>query len=393
MVRRYAISRSRNKPPDMDPGAWTILLVDMDGFFASIEAVRHPELTGLPVVVGADPKGGAGRGVVSTCSYEAREYGIHSGMPISRAYRLCPDAKFLPVDMALYQAVSGRIMKILASYADTFQRVSIDEAFIGVKTDDPEDAVETALNTKKEILTKEELTCSIGIGPNKLVAKIASDVRKPDGLTVVAPGEVCEFLDLMPVTKIPGIGKKTGQALKSMRIETIRDLREYDSRKLVLRFGKWGYRMQDLARGIDRSEVKEDCTVKSIGRELTFEEDTSDPGIIYDSIDALADETHRALSKTGYLFRTVSVKVRSEDFDTHTRSKSIGFTSSDPELVKNISKNLISEFIGEVKIRLIGIRLSNLRIADNGSSGSVYRFHCLREPCITRQTSIYEFIR
>lgn len=370
---------------------WTILLVDMDGFFSSIEVVRHPELVGLPVVVGADPKEGAGRGVVSTCSYEAREYGIHSGMPISRAYRLCPDSKFLPVDMALYQAVSGRIMKILASYADTFQRVSIDEAFIRVKTDDPEDVIETALDIKKEILAKERLTCSIGIGPNKLVAKIASDVRKPDGLTVVAPYEVCEFLDPMPVKKIPGIGKKTGQSLKSMGIETIRDLREYDARKLVLRFGKWGYRMHDLACGIDRSEVKEDRTVKSIGRELTFEEDTSDPGLIHDSIDALADATHRALSNAGYLFRTVSVKVRFEDFDTRTRSRSIGFPSSDPELVKNISKNLISEFTGVAKIRLIGIRLSNLQMVDNGSSGATHCHACMAG--ITRQTSIYEFIR
>ena len=388
MAKRCAISR-RNKTPDPDQG--TILLVDMDGFFSSIEVVRHPELAGLPVVVGADPKGGAGRGVVSTCSYEAREYGIHSGMPISRAYRLCPDAKFLPVDMALYQAVSGRIMKILASYADTFQRVSIDEAFIRVKTDDPEDVIETALDIKKEILAKERLTCSIGIGPNKLVAKIASDVRKPDGLTVVAPDEVCEFLDPMPVKKIPGIGKKTGQVLKGMGIGTIRDLREYDSRKLVLRFGKWGYRMHDLAYGIDRSKVKEDNTVKSIGRELTFEEDTSDPELIYDSIDALADATHRALSNAGYLFRTVSVKVRFEDFDTRTRSRSIGFPSSDLELVKNISKNLISEFTGVAKIRLIGIRLSNLQMVDNGSPEATHCHACMAG--ITRQTSIYEFIR
>jgi len=390
MAKRCAISR-RNKTPGMDQG--TILLVDMDGFFSSIEVVRHPELAGLPVVVGADPKGGAGRGVVSTCSYEAREYGIHSGMPISRACRLCPDAKFLPVDMALYQAVSGRIMKILASYADTFQRVSIDEAFIRVKTDDQEYAIETALDIKKEILAKERLTCSIGIGPNKLVAKIASDIRKPDGLTVVAPDEVCEFLDPMPAKKIPGIGKKTGQVLKSAGIETIRDLREYDARKLVLRFGKWGCRMHDLACGIDGSEVKEDHTVKSIGRELTFEEDTSDPGLIYDSIDALADATHRALSNSGYLFRTVSVKVRFEDFDTRTRSRSIRFPSSDPELVKNIPKNLISEFTGVAKIRLIGIRLSNLQMVDNGSSGATHRCHCLRGQGITRQTSIYEFIR
>ena len=351
--------------------------MDMDSFFSSIEMVEHPELVGLPVVVGADPKEGTGRGVVSTCSYEAREYGIHSGMPISKAYRLCPDARFLPVDMALYQTVSRRIMKILQSYAheDKFQKVSIDEAFIEIKTDNFEDASRIALNIKKEILEKEKLISSIGIGPNKLVAKIASEMQKPDGLTIVAPGKVQEFLDPMPVKKIPGIGKKTEKTLKGMGIETIRELRTYDVRKLVSGFGKWGYQMQDLACGIDESEVKEDLTVKSVGRELTFDEDTSDPGVILDSIDEIACETYEALLDAGYLFRTVSVKVRFEDFDTHTRARSIGFLSCDPELVRNISKELVSEFIGKKKIRLIGVRLSNLQKAN------------------TRQTSIYEFIQ
>ena len=377
MVRNCAIPKRADKPPDSSHGTRTILLVDMDGFFSSIEMVKHPELVGLSVVVGADPKEGTGRGVVSTCSYEARDYGIHSGMPISKAYRLCPDARFLPVAMALYQMVSGRIMKILRSYAyaDKFQKVSIDEAFLEIKTDGSADVTLIARSIKEEILKKEKLTCSIGIGPSKLVAKIASDVEKPDGLTVVTPGEVQQFLDPMPVTKIPGIGKKTGKTLKSMGIETIRNLRTYDVRKLVSGFGKWGHQMHDLACGIDESEVKEDFTVKSVGRELTFDEDTSDPGVILDSIDALAGETIAALIETGYLFRTVSVKVRFEDFDTHTRARSIGFMSSDLKLVADILKELVSEFIGEKKIRLIGVRLSNLRKAD------------------TRQTSIYEFIR
>ncbi|HIE30987.1 MAG TPA: DNA polymerase IV [Methanosarcinales archaeon] len=377
MARNCTTPRRINKPPDSSCRTRTILLVDMDSFFSSIEMVEHPELVGLPVVVGADPKEGTGRGVVSTCSYEAREYGIHSGMPISKAYRLCPDARFLPVDMALYQTVSRRIMKILQSYAheDKFQKVSIDEAFIEIKTDNFEDASRIALNIKKEILEKEKLISSIGIGPNKLVAKIASEMQKPDGLTIVAPGKVQEFLDPMPVKKIPGIGKKTEKTLKGMGIETIRELRTYDVRKLVSGFGKWGYQMQDLACGIDESEVKEDLTVKSVGRELTFDEDTSDPGVILDSIDEIACETYEALLDAGYLFRTVSVKVRFEDFDTHTRARSIGFLSCDPELVRNISKELVSEFIGKKKIRLIGVRLSNLQKAN------------------TRQTSIYEFIQ
>lgn len=366
----------------------TILLVDMDSFFSSVETVRHPELVGLPVVVGADPKGGAGRGVVSTCSYEAREYGIHSGMPISKAYRLCPDATFLPVAMALYQSVSGRIMRILRSsaYVDKFQRVSIDEAFLDVKANTLEDAIGIARSIKEEALEKEKLTCSIGIGPNKLVAKIASDMEKPDGLTVVAPDCVQEFLDPMPVTKIPGIGKKTEQMLKGIGVTTIYELREHDLRRLATRFGKWGYRMHALACGIDGSAVEEDSTVKSVGREITFDEDTSDPEIIHDSIDALSDRAHKALIKAGCLFRTVSVKVRFKDFDTHTRARSIGFMSSDPELVKRISTELVGEFIGKKKLRLIGIRLSNLRMAESESGmGAGVGMG-------TRQTTIYEFI-
>lgn len=365
----------------------TILLVDMDSFFSSVETVRHPELVGLPVVVGADPKEGAGRGVVSTCSYEAREYGIHSGMPISKAYRLCPDATFLPVAMALHQSVSGRIMRILRSsaYVAKFQRVSIDEAFLDVKANTFEDAIGIARNIKEEVLDKEKLMCSIGIGPNKLVAKIASDMEKPDGMTVVAPDCVQEFLDPMPVTKIPGIGKKTEQMLKGMGVTTIYELREHNLRRLVSRFGKWGYRMHALACGIDGDEVEDALTVKSVGREITFDEDTSDPEIICDSVDALSDRAHKALIKAGYVFRTVSVKVRFEDFDTHTRARSIGFMSSDPELVKRISKELVGAFIGKKKLRLIGIRLSNLRMAETESE--------MGAGVGTRQTSIYEFIR
>ncbi|KAF5415522.1 MAG: DNA polymerase IV [Candidatus Methanogaster sp.] len=381
MARRCVISRG------MRIRSRTILLVDMDSFFSSVETVRRPELVGLPVVVGADPKEGAGRGVVSTCSYEAREYGIHSGMPISKAYRLCPDATFLPVAMALYKRVSGRIMRILRSsaYMDKFQRVSIDEAFLDVKANTLKGAIGIARDIKEAIFEKEKLMCSIGIGPNKLVATIASDMEKPDGLTVVAPDCVQEFLDPIPVTKIPGIGKKTEQLLKEMWVMTIYELREHDLRRLVSRFGRWGYRMHALACGVDGGEVEDASTVKSVGREITFDEDTSDPEIICDSVDAPSDRVHKALIKAGYVFRTVSVKVRFEDFDTHTRARSIGFMSSDPDLVKRISKELVGEFIGKKKLRLIGVRLSNLRMAESEMGVGV--------GIGTRQTLIYEFIR
>jgi len=187
-----------------------VLLVDMDSFFASVQVREKPELKGLPVVVGSDPKGGAGRGVVSTCSYEARKYGIHSAMPISKAYKLCPDCVFLPVNMKLYKEVSENVMAILRGFAEKFEQVSVDEAYlvpIDIRSFD--DAVLCARRIKDEVKGQEGITCSVGIGPNKLIAKIASGFQKPNGLTLVKPEDVKDFLFPLPVSKIPGIGRKT----------------------------------------------------------------------------------------------------------------------------------------------------------------------------------------
>ena len=173
-----------------------VLHVDMDSFFASVEVRERPELKGLPVVVGSDPKGGKGRGVVSTCSYEARKYGIHSAMPVSQAYKLCPDAAFLPVNMKLYVQVSMNVMEIMKGFAEKFQQYSIDEAFLvpGPEIRSFEEAAIIALRIKDEVKRQERITCSVGVGPNKLIAKIASKVQKPDGLTVVRPEDVQDFL-------------------------------------------------------------------------------------------------------------------------------------------------------------------------------------------------------
>jgi len=191
-----------------------ILHVDMDSFFASVEVRENPALKVKPLVVGADPKGGKGRGVVSTCSYEARKYGIRSGMPISCAFHLCPDAVFLPVNFELYIRVSKKVMEILKRYADTFEQVGIDEAFLDISSGGTlETASHLAQKIKEEIYEREKLTCSISIGPTKIVAKIASDFRKPDGLTLVDLEHVEEFLFSLKVGKIPGIGRKTEFAL------------------------------------------------------------------------------------------------------------------------------------------------------------------------------------
>ena len=338
-----------------------ILHIDMDSFFASAEIRENPDLKGRPVVVGADPKAGKGRGVVSTASYEARKFGIRSGMPISRAYRLCPSAVFLPVNFSLYDRVSDEIMKILRSYAGKFQQVSIDEAYLDVSNIGSfEAAVELAKRIKQEIYGKEKLTCSVGIAPSKIIAKIASDHQKPDGLTSVEPSRIKEFLSPLPVRKIIGIGKKTEAELNAIGIKTIGQLAEYDIQKLISRFGKWGIYMHDLASGIDESEVEEEECCKSISRELTFEQDTDDPETLDRTLHSMAEDVHRALIEEGFLFKTLTIKVRYSNFITRTRSRTLVHFTDDPAAIKSLSAELFRDFLEGRKIRLVGIRLSNL---------------------------------
>lgn len=339
---------------------------DMDSFFASVEVRERPELKGLPVVVGSDPKGGSGRGVVSTCSYEARKYGIHSAMPISQAYRLCPDAVFLPSDMKLYAGVSEKVMEILKGFSDKFQQVSVDEAYLvpGAEVRNFEEAALYALRIKDEVQKQEGITCSVGVGPNKLIAKIASGFQKPDGLTVVRPGDVREFLFPLPVSKIPGIGEKTASILKSMGLTRVEELANCDVQLLSERFGKMGLRMKQLANGLDFGEVQEKESVKSISRHGTFAEDTTDPVKITGSLDILVESVHSSLLKHRFLFKTVTLTVRFEDFSTYTRSKTIPIWTSDVFVIKRTAMQLLSEFIGGRKLRLVGIGVTKLRERD-----------------------------
>ncbi|MGP8336945.1 MAG: DNA polymerase IV [Methanosarcinaceae archaeon] len=343
-----------------------IFHVDMDGFYSSVEVRNNPQLEGQPVVVGSNPKNGAGRGVVSTCSYEAREFGISSGMPISKAYKLCPDAVYLRVNMELYKEVSKHIMIILREFADSFQQVSVDEAYLDVsmRVLDYDDAARLALCIKDQVFLREGITCSIGVAPNKLVAKIASDFQKPDGLTVVKPDEVRDFLTVLPAKRIPGIGKKTANMLAGMGIETIGDLVEYDVQSLIGRFGNLGLKMHQMAKGIDESKVLERGEIKSISNEDTFDEDTADPYIINRVLDSLAESVHRSLMKKKLLFKTITLKVRFENFLTYTRTKSLRVYSTDLEIIKLTAKDLMHEFIGKRRFRLLGVGVSNLKKAD-----------------------------
>ncbi len=351
-----------------------IMHVDMDSFFASVEIRRDPSLAGRPVIVGADPKGGAGRGVVSTCSYEARRYGVHSGMPISRAYTLCPHGIYLPADHSLYSRVSSDIMAILRERADRIEQVSIDEAYLDVTGTGSFPAAEKlATAIKQDIREAEGLTCSIGIAPGKVAAKIASDYQKPDGLTVVCPGDVAAFLAPLSAEKIPGVGRKTGDELAGMGILTIGDLARSDVQTLIARFGRSAIRLHRLARGIDDGEVqaRERCT--SISRETTFDDDTADADILSATIADLADDVCGTLVAEGLRCRTVTVKVRYRGFETHTRSQTLDRFTTDPGVIGRTAGDLLLPFLDGTEVRLLGVRLSGF------------------EGGRTRQTSIGEF--
>ena len=340
-----------------------ILHVDLDAFFPSVEIREHPELKGKPVIVGADPKGGTGRGVVSSASYEARKFGVRSAMPISKAWKLCPDGVYLRPHFDLYIPASNSIMEILRSHADKFEQGGIDEAYLDIsnRVKDFDEAEVFAKHLMEEVLEKEHLTCSVGVAPNKMIAKIASDFRKPYGLTVVKPEEVKDFLFPLEVRKIPGVGPKTEQALLELKIETVKDLASMKPEVLTRLFGVWGARLHEFANGIDNSEVIEEYETKSIGRDTTFEKDVDDEEQILRVLDELAEEVHADVIANGFKFKTITVRIRYEHFDTHTSSKSLSFYTNDLDILRNNAKRLIAPFLrGKKKVRLIGVRVSNL---------------------------------
>lgn len=339
-----------------------IFHLDMDHFYTAVETRERPELAGKPVVVGADPKGGAGRGVVSTSNYEARKAGVRSGIPISRAWKLCPNAVYLPPNFPLYIRVSNQIMAIARGYADRFEQWGIDEAFLDVsnRVKDYAEAEALAKQIKQEILQKEQLTCSIGVGPNKIIAKIASDYQKPDGLTIVKEADAERFLEPLPVRKLLWVGRKTEPKLKALGIETVGDLARFDPAVLTELFGVAGRQMYLMAHGVDRSEVQERAGVKSISHETTFEEDTANAQAVLDALDTLAEEVSKEAQTQRLFFKTVTVKVRYENFETHTKSKTLQFMTNRPQDSKKTARELLLPYLQvERKIRLIGVRVSS----------------------------------
>ena len=339
-----------------------ILHLDMDHFYTAVEEREHPEYEGKPVVVGADPKEGEGRGVVSTSNYIARKVGIRSGLPISRAWKLCPEAIYLPPNFPLYTKVSNEIMQIVRKYGDKFEQWGLDEAFLDVslRVKDYTEAEALAKQLKCEIKEKEHLTCSIGVGPNKLVAKIGSDYHKPDGLTIVKESEAETFLAPLPARRLLWVGRKTEAKLKKMGINTIGDLASFDPAVLVEVFGVMGTQMHLMARGIDRSEVEARTEVKSISHETTFEEDTDDAEAVLKALDALATDVSKEAKVQKLFFKTITVKLRYENFETHTYSKTLAFLTDRLQDLQNTARKLLRTYLKQGrKIRLIGVRVSN----------------------------------
>ncbi len=340
-----------------------IFHLDMDHFFSAVEEREHPELKGKPVIVGAAPLGGKGRGVVSTSNYEARKFGVRSGMPISRAWKFCPQGVYLPVNYELYARVSSEIMDILRKYADKFEQWGIDEAFLDVssRVRDYAEAEALAWEIKKKIYEKVALTCSIGVSSNKLVAKIASEAQKPDGLTIVRGEDVEKFLAPLPVRRLLGVGRKTGQILEEMGIKTIEDLAHFDPAVLAESFGVMGTQLYLMAHGIDRSEVEERSEVKSIGRDVTFLEDTDDFGYVLNALNGLSEDVSRNVLDQHLFFKTVTVRVRYENFETHTHSKTLPFMTDRLQDLKKAAGELMQSYLKPGrKIRLVGVRVSSL---------------------------------
>ena len=338
-----------------------ILHVDIDSFYPSVEIRENPAIKGNPVIVGADPKGGSGRGVVVSCSYEARKLGIHAGQPISRAYKISPEAVYLRPNFALYAKVSRSIMNLLLEYADEFEQVSIDEAFLDVSTkvSDFEKARSLALLIKQDLEAKEGLSCSIGVAPNKSSAKIASEFQKPDGLTVVPPEKLKAFLSVLPASAINGIGSKTEAYLNSMGVKTIGDLQKFDGRDLVKRFGKTGVWLWGVANGLERIEVKEK-PMRSLSAEHTFEKDVSDKKLVMKKLEELADKLHKRVLSSNVTFKVVAIKVRFTQFQTYSRENTIAVATNEKQVMIREAINLFREFEKNPrKVRLIGLSVSD----------------------------------
>jgi DNA polymerase-4 len=341
----------------------TILHVDMDAFYAAVEQLRRPELRGRPVVVGGDGDPQK-RGVVSTASYEARTYGIHSGLPLRTAHRLCPDAIFVPVDFKAYREVSERMHAILRDTGARVESLGLDEAFLDCSAL-PHRGEAIAAQIKARIAGELRLTASVGVGPNKLVAKIASGMNKPDGLTVIEAPDVEARLGPLPVTVLWGVGAKTAARLqRGFGVETVRDLAAVPEARLQQEFGpKHGAYLGEIARGVDDSPVVTEWEPKSLSRERTFQVDLRRPEMIRKVLQSLAVDVAADLRAEGYRAATITLKIRLVPFSTYTRSRTIETPTDDSKAIGEIVIGLLERVDVNRPVRLLGVRAAKLSTA------------------------------
>jgi nucleotidyltransferase/DNA polymerase involved in DNA repair len=334
----------------------------MDAFYAAVEQRDRPELMGRPVIVGADPRGGRGRGVVATASYEARRFGVASAMPISKAFGLCPSGIYLPPDMEKYAAVSREVMAILRRFSDAVEPISIDEAFLDVtRSRRAFGDGETIARAMKEAIHREtRLTASVGVASSKLVAKVASDMRKPDGLVVVPPGTEAAFLAPLPIRRLWGVGPKMEEQLAKLGVATIGDLARLSAEKLERRFGTHGHDLVKLARGEDdRPVLAEAPEAKSLGAEHTFDADTADPARLRATLMDLGDTVARRLRAEGLKGRTITLKYRDQAFHTVTRAETQARATDESNVLFAVTSRLFASVHRGKKVRLLGVYVSH----------------------------------
>jgi DNA polymerase-4 len=335
-----------------------ILHVDMDAFYASVEQLDDSTLRGKPVIVGADPQMGRGRGVVAACSYEARKVGVRSALPIGRAWKLCPHGVFVRPRMRRYMEVSRSVMEILRRFTSLVEPLSIDEAFLDITGSTAlfGAPIQIARAIKKQIRDVTGLTASAGVAPNKFLAKVASDLKKPDGLVVVEREEVDDFLRKLPITRLWGVGPKTEDRLHDAGLHTIGAIRSKTREELTHTLGaSLGEHLYQLSRGQDDRPVVPNWEPKSISNETTFDEDTRDRELLVQTIRRLAESVGRRLRRENYRARKVTLKLRYEPFETHTRQISVKQPIDTDEEITRLALSLFSHFSLERRVRLIGV--------------------------------------
>lgn len=347
-----------------------IIHIDMDAFYASVEQRDNPELKGKPIVVGGSPVGRGG--VVATASYEARVYGIRSAMPSKKALQLCPHAIFLPPRFNVYKEVSQHIREIFSRYTDLIEPLSLDEAYLDVTEDKLGigSAIEIAKQIKQAIKDELRLTASAGVSVNKFVAKVASDMNKPDGLTFIGPSAVEAFIEKLPVEKFYGVGKVTADKMKQLGLHTGADLKALSEAEMVDYFGKTGRFYYRIVRGIDERPVEVEHETKSMGAEDTFPYDLTTYDEMCAELDKIAQTVHTRLTKYELKGRTITVKIKYSDFRQITRSRSLNLAVDDMDTIAATAKELLRMAVTEgEQVRLLGISLSNFNDASSQRRG------------------------